>query len=294
MKYKYDAFISYSSKDSKTANSLAKTMGHLGLDVFLSESNLEPKIGENFLTEISKALESSKHFILIASSSSLNSPWVQLEYSNFINVCYAKKPKKRKIIILKKKKLDIDEVPLILRSFQISTSKKLIAHFVFDNKAKNINRKSIVDQSKVDNYVRELLPNIKDEEFLYIGVDKIFDKDFKNELGIPRSNSRASLVRKFIDKKLSVNHKKKHLKGSDHSFVILLVKGESPDEEPIYAYVMVKTDKIEAFMEAQKEGVFYPEDYGQIIVSGEGIPSQKVRREMEQKFGYDHRNEFFL
>lgn len=69
---------------------------------------------------------------------------------------------------------------------------------------------------------------------------------------------------------------------------ILLVRGENPDGGGIYAYVAVRADKLEAFMEAQNSGLFYPEDYGVIIESGEGEPSDEVRKKMEEEYGFNH------
>lgn len=75
---------------------------------------------------------------------------------------------------------------------------------------------------------------------------------------------------------------------ADKTVCILLVRGENPDGGAIYAYVAVRADKLEAFMEAQQSGVFYPEDYGVIIESGEGEPSDEIRKKMEDEYGFNH------
>lgn len=75
---------------------------------------------------------------------------------------------------------------------------------------------------------------------------------------------------------------------AEKTVCILLVRGESPDGEPIYAYVGVRADKLEAFMEAQKSGMFYPEDHGVIIESGMGEPADEVRAKMEKEYGFNH------
>lgn len=75
---------------------------------------------------------------------------------------------------------------------------------------------------------------------------------------------------------------------AEKTVCILLVRGESPDNEPIYAYVAVRADKLEAFMEAQKTGMFYPEDYGVIVESGIGEPTDEVREKMEKEYGFNH------
>ena len=75
---------------------------------------------------------------------------------------------------------------------------------------------------------------------------------------------------------------------AEKTVCILLVRGENPDGKPIFAYVAVRADKLEDFMEAQKSGMFYPEDYGVIIEAGEGEPSDEVRTKMETEYGFNH------
>lgn len=75
---------------------------------------------------------------------------------------------------------------------------------------------------------------------------------------------------------------------AEKTVCILLVRGEDPEGGPIYAYVAVRADKLEAFMEAQKTGTFYPEDYGMIIESGEGEPSDEVKAKMRDEYGFNH------
>lgn len=75
---------------------------------------------------------------------------------------------------------------------------------------------------------------------------------------------------------------------AEKTVFVLLVRGESPEKSPIYAYVAVRADKLEEFMEAQKTGMFYPEDFGVIIESGEGEPTDAVREKMEKEYGFNH------
>jgi hypothetical protein len=37
-----------------------------------------------------------------------------------------------------------------------------------------------------------------------------------------------------------------------------------------------------------KSGLFYPEDFGVIVESGEGEPSAEVRQKMESEYGFNH------
>lgn len=75
---------------------------------------------------------------------------------------------------------------------------------------------------------------------------------------------------------------------AEKTVCVLLVRGESPEGSQIYAYVAVRADRLEEFMEAQKSGMFYPEDYGVIIESGEGDPNEAVRERMERDYGFNH------
>jgi hypothetical protein len=75
---------------------------------------------------------------------------------------------------------------------------------------------------------------------------------------------------------------------TEKTVCILLVRGENPDGGSIYAYVAVRADKLEEFMAAQESGMFYPEDHGVIIESGEGDPSDEVRKKMEDEYGFNH------
>lgn len=76
---------------------------------------------------------------------------------------------------------------------------------------------------------------------------------------------------------------------AEKTVCVLLVRGESPEGTPIYAYVAVRADRLEDFMAAQKTGMFYPEDYGVIIEAGEGDPDEEVRGRMERDYGFNHK-----
>jgi NADPH-dependent ferric siderophore reductase len=74
---------------------------------------------------------------------------------------------------------------------------------------------------------------------------------------------------------------------AEKTVCILLVKGESPEEIAIYAYVAVRADRLQEFMAAQGTETFYPEDFGVIIEAGEGEPAEDVRRKMETEYGFN-------
>lgn len=75
---------------------------------------------------------------------------------------------------------------------------------------------------------------------------------------------------------------------AEKTVCVLLVRGEDPDGNPIYAYVGVRADKLQSFMEAQSRGLFYPEEHGVVIESGTGIPDPEVRARMERDYGFNH------
>jgi hypothetical protein len=75
---------------------------------------------------------------------------------------------------------------------------------------------------------------------------------------------------------------------AEKTVCVLLVRGESPEGGKIYAYLAIRADKLESFMEAQKTGTFFPEDYGIVIESGEGEPSDEIKHKMTQEYGFNH------
>lgn len=75
---------------------------------------------------------------------------------------------------------------------------------------------------------------------------------------------------------------------AEKTVCVLLVRGEDPDGNPIFAYVGVRADKLQSFMEAQSQGMFYPEEHGVVIESGQGLPSAEIRARMEKEYGFNH------
>ena len=69
---------------------------------------------------------------------------------------------------------------------------------------------------------------------------------------------------------------------------VLLVRGENPAGTQTFAYIAVRADKLPELMKAPKSGMFYPEDFGIILASGEGKPSEEIRRMMQTEYGFDH------
>ncbi len=75
---------------------------------------------------------------------------------------------------------------------------------------------------------------------------------------------------------------------AEKTVCVLLVRGENPDGERIFAYMAVRADRLESFIEAQKSGAFYPEDFGIVIESGLGEPSEEIKEKMTKEYGFNH------
>ena len=74
----------------------------------------------------------------------------------------------------------------------------------------------------------------------------------------------------------------------NHSVTAFLLRSETPDGTALYDYVLIRSDKIEAFMESQKQpGPWCPDDYGIVIESGEGEPSEEVKARMMREYGFN-------
>ncbi len=75
---------------------------------------------------------------------------------------------------------------------------------------------------------------------------------------------------------------------AEKTMCILLVRGKSADDQPLYAYVAVRADKLKDFIAAQSSGNFRPEDHGVVIETGVGEPSDEVKAKMTKEYGFNH------
>jgi tetratricopeptide (TPR) repeat protein len=75
----------------------------------------------------------------------------------------------------------------------------------------------------------------------------------------------------------------------NHFGAFLLVRSETPDGTALYDYLAIRSDKIESFLEATKQldTSVVPEDYGIVIESGEGEPSEEVKARMMREYGFN-------
>ncbi len=112
-KWKYDVFISYSSKDRDRVEALKAKLDAAGIRVW-TEQEITP--GQNLAEEIRKVIESSRYMVVLVSENSLNSEWANFE----TGVALSKVKEQGKIRILPVIDSDIDQsrLPYGLRNFQ--------------------------------------------------------------------------------------------------------------------------------------------------------------------------------
>ncbi len=75
--FKYDVFLSHSSKDKPTVRELAERLRRDGLRVWLDEWEIQP--GDPILLKIEEGLEQSRTLVLAMSANAFASEWVTLE-----------------------------------------------------------------------------------------------------------------------------------------------------------------------------------------------------------------------
>ena len=69
---------------------------------------------------------------------------------------------------------------------------------------------------------------------------------------------------------------------------MFLYQGKNVKDEQIYAYVAVDANKAQAFAEALRhKKEFHLQDYGTIVESGQGIPSDEVKKRIGKKYFFD-------
>ena len=79
----YDIFISYRTTHSPWVETLAVNLRNQNYKVFLDRWELIP--GQDFTTKLHEALNNSRCAILVATPDTLESGWVQQEYTSMLN-----------------------------------------------------------------------------------------------------------------------------------------------------------------------------------------------------------------
>ncbi len=114
--FAYDVFLSFASSDEDVVKPIWQELCSSGLRVFWSDATLKQKLGESWFDTIQASLEQSRHFLMVASQSSIASEWVKREYQAFYNHCYTQGG--RRLIPLLVGKCTISQLPIFLRQLQ--------------------------------------------------------------------------------------------------------------------------------------------------------------------------------
>lgn len=109
IKYKYDVFLSHSSKNKVFVRQLDKKLRAIGIITFFDENDVP--WGGNIPTTIEKSIDESKHMIVVITADSLGSEWVDLERC----ITTFNSPSGRKGSILPLLHKDCDKIPGSLR-----------------------------------------------------------------------------------------------------------------------------------------------------------------------------------
>src|ERR1044071_5750693 len=79
--FKYDVFLSHSSKDKPFARALAERLRADGLRVWFDEGEI--KAGDRIQAKIEEGLEQSRVLVFFMSANAFGSDWAQLEAGTF-------------------------------------------------------------------------------------------------------------------------------------------------------------------------------------------------------------------
>ena len=135
--FKYDVFLSFSSKDREAAIQLYESLVGYGLQVFISSEYFKKNIGASFQREIEYALKHSRSFLLYWTDNARQSKWVEIEYMAFFQEFYMKEGSDRKFYIFRPETSSHVELPLFLRQIQFTShSRELIFSIIEKEEAR--------------------------------------------------------------------------------------------------------------------------------------------------------------
>lgn len=124
----YDVFLSFKSEDHKIASEVYKYLTGCGLSVFFSKNTL-PVVGDAEYAEIiDKALEESKHLVIVASKVEyLRCGWVHYEWRTFMNELNSGY-KTGNVITILTPDISLSQLPVGLRHRQSFTTKTYVGN----------------------------------------------------------------------------------------------------------------------------------------------------------------------
>jgi hypothetical protein len=73
---------------------------------------------------------------------------------------------------------------------------------------------------------------------------------------------------------------------AEEKATVVLVRGSGHDAAQVFAFVALERPQLEPFMQALKQPVFDPSDYGMVIIGGEGEPGPDLLALMEKEFQF--------
>lgn len=65
---------------------------------------------------------------------------------------------------------------------------------------------------------------------------------------------------------------------------------ENADGDEAFFYIAVRGSRMPEFVQALKEGGFFPEDFGYILEQGKGEASELLKEKMAMQYRCDHKN----
>jgi hypothetical protein len=77
-------------------------------------------------------------------------------------------------------------------------------------------------------------------------------------------------------------------KAETDTAIIVLLQGDGGDGKPAYVYLAVPTSKYIAFVEAYRAGRVALQDWGVVVESGYGEPSEAVKARMADEYDFKH------
>ena len=114
-----EVFISHKSEDFQKAKPVYDFLVSKGISTFLSEISLPAMSNADYSAEIDKALDKTKHIIVIAGSKeNVESGWVRYEWTTFANEKRSGR-KNGSILTLLDENMAIDDLPILLRQYEV-------------------------------------------------------------------------------------------------------------------------------------------------------------------------------
>ena len=105
---KYKLFLSYSSKDKAIVKKIVSALNGLGIQLWFDE--WEINVGDSIATKIREGLKESSYLLIVLSTNSVRSPWVEKE----LNIALMKEIESKNVVIMPAL-LDNCEIPEIIR-----------------------------------------------------------------------------------------------------------------------------------------------------------------------------------